>query len=512
MICKGPSAVGLLLIICLAGSPVLVCEAAEVWFRPAGEVYGAGDGTTYYDAYSGIDTHPWNSVTASKIAPGDTVHICGHHRGMLVVLDDNLTIDLVCSAHQDPGTINGADLDDGLGWRLNENMEYQKVFSTAPKLMVRDGQILEPGRPAALSSGQWGCVPQWLTPVCDNSAGPWTVSVKDDPFGHVLEIGARNIGIQLGIKPASGRGIRSLTVHGGGVGRIIYQGGTNWGWGKGISTWSDGWPAAETTGGTWTIDGVTFIGQQSQGIHTYGNGQVGSAPSRIVVTDNTFYDIGAEALYLKGGSQVISALIAGNVIGSTSHARQGWDAQPNCSAATGDGIDMAGGPTDAISHAIVRNNVVMNARGYGIGVAGADITIEGNTVINANFRHDACPGHAGIFVAPTAAGNVRVSNNRVTSTFGDAMFLGGVAIGSGNSIDIYHNTFDSRTAVGNAGGLQSPYVAIRDGSVGVHVHSNTFCSKDGADAGLKNIFRDNMFARDCDSPKTIHSPQQLQVR
>lgn len=512
MMCKRHSVLSLLLVICFAGSVVPVCDAADVWFRPAGQVYGVGNGAGYDDAYSGIDIYPESSLTASKIAPGDTVHICGHHRGMLVVLDDNLTIDLACSTHRDPGTINGADIDDGLGWQLNEKMEYQKVFTSAPKVVVRDGKILEPGRPGALSPGQWGCVPQWLTPVCDNGAGPWTVSVKDDPSGHVLEIGARNIGIQLGIKPAPEQGIRRLTVNGGGIGRIIYQGGTNWGWGKGISAWSDGWPAAEIAGGTWTIDGVIFIGQESQGIHTNGNGQVGSAPSRLLITNNQFYDIGAEALYLKGGTQVHSALIANNIIGSANHAQQGWDGQPNCSAATGDGIDMAGGPTDAISHAIIRNNVVMNTRGYGIGVTGADITIEGNLVIDANFRNDVCPGHAGIFVAPTAAGNVKVYNNRIISTYGGAIFLGGIAIGGGNSIDIYRNTFDSRTAVPDAGGLLSPHVVIREGQAGVLVHSNTFCSREGTAANLQSMFPNNTFVRDCNSPQAPGSPHHLQVR
>ena len=270
---------------------VLVCtsvEAADLWFRPAGQTYGSGSGTTYEAAYSGIDTSPGASETANKIAPGDTIHICGHHRGMFVVLDDNLTIDLACSAHRDPGTINGADIDDGLGWQLTSNGEYQKTFTTAPKVIVKDGAILQPALPGSLSAGQWGCVPQWLTPVCDNGAGPWTVYMKDNPFGHLLEIGARNIGIQLGIRPVSGRGIRSVRVLGGGVGRIIYQGGTNWGWGKGISTWSDGWTAADTAGGTWTIDGVIFIGQQSQGIHTHGTGAIGSAPSRLTITNNKF--------------------------------------------------------------------------------------------------------------------------------------------------------------------------------------------------------------------------------
>src|SRR4029077_15224557 len=103
----------LLLIVCFTGVLVMVCDAADVWFRPSGHVYGAGNGENYEDAYSGIDmypgeTTPGESATSTKIAPGDAVHICGHHRGMLVVLDDNLTIDLACSAHHDPGTINGA--------------------------------------------------------------------------------------------------------------------------------------------------------------------------------------------------------------------------------------------------------------------------------------------------------------------------------------------------------------------------------------------------------------------
>src|SRR5215475_8682126 len=98
---KGSSALAsLLLTVCFACSLVMVCDAAEVWFRPAGQPYGSGDGTSYRNAYSGIDTYPGESATSTKIAPGDTVHICGHHRGMLVVLDDNLTIDLACSAYQ----------------------------------------------------------------------------------------------------------------------------------------------------------------------------------------------------------------------------------------------------------------------------------------------------------------------------------------------------------------------------------------------------------------------------
>jgi hypothetical protein len=499
---------------CMTILLVLACtsvEAADLWFRPAGQAYGSGSGTTYEDAYSGIDTYPGASETANKIAPGDTVHICGHHRGMLVVLDDNLTIDLACSVHHDPGTINGADIDDGLGWRRNGNGEYQKTFTTAPKVIVGDGKILQPANPGSLSAGQWGCVPQWFTPVCDNSAGPWTVYVKDNPSGHVMEIGARNMGIQLGIKPIPNQGIRSLTVRGGGAGKIVYQGGTNWGWGKGISTWSDGWPASDTVGGIWIIDGVTFIGQQSHGIHTYGTGVIGSAPSRLRITNNRFYNTGAEALYLKGGSQVLSALIENNIIGSGSYTRHGWDAQPSCSAATGDGIDMAGGPTDAISHATIRGNVVVNTRGYGIGVAGADITIEGNTVVNGNFRNDACPGNAGIFVAPTAAGNVAIYNNRVTSTHGHALFIGGLAKDR-NIVDVHDNIFDSRTAIGNAGSIYAPYVDIRDGSLGVRVFSNIFCFQGAADVVLRNTVPNNTFTGACPSGQTADPPLNLRVQ
>ena len=509
---KGASVLGgLLLTVCFASSLVTVCEAAEVWFRPAGQVYGSGDGTTYENAYSGIDMAPNDTTTSKRIEPGDTVHLCGHHRGMLVVLDDSLTIDLACSGDHDPGTINGADIDNGSNWRLGNNGEYQKRFTTAPKIIVRDGQILQPAPPGSLSQGQWGCVPQWFTPVCDNSSGPWTVSVKDNPFGHVLEIGARNIGIQLGIAPVANQGIRNLTVLGGRVGKIIYQGGTSWGWGKGISAWSDGWPASDTTGGTWTIDGVTFIGQESQGIHSYGTGSIGSAPSRLSITNNKFYDTGAEALYLKGGSQVLSALIENNVIGSNSHTQQGWDAQPNCSAATGDGIDMAGGPTDAISHAMIRGNVVMYTRGYGIGTAGADITVEGNTIVKANFRNDACPGQAGIFVAPTIDGNVTVNNNRVTSTYGDALFIGGLAKGK-NTVDVHDNIFDSRTAVGTAGYISSPYNDIRDAAFGVRVYSNLFCFDGPMVDTQRAALPNNTFSNDCASLTRMNPPQGIQVK
>ena len=81
---------------------VITCtsvEAADVWFRPAGQIYGSANGTSYESAYSGIDAYPNENTTSEKIAPGDIAHICGHHRGMLVVLDDNVTIDLPC-----PGT------------------------------------------------------------------------------------------------------------------------------------------------------------------------------------------------------------------------------------------------------------------------------------------------------------------------------------------------------------------------------------------------------------------------
>ncbi|MEK7762555.1 MAG: right-handed parallel beta-helix repeat-containing protein [Nitrospirota bacterium] len=429
-------------------------EAADWWFRPAGQTYGAGDGTSYKHAYAGIDTAPDSSTTSTRIAPGDTVYICGHHRGMLVVLKDNLTIDLACSAHNDPGTIDGTDIDTGSGWQLNSKGEYQKTFSSAPKLIVRDGELMTPALPGSLSQGEWGCVPQWFTPVCDNSTGPWTVYVKDNPAGHTMEIGARNIGIQLGVAPVRGQGIRSLTVRGGGVGKIIYQGGTTWGWGKGISAWSDGWAASDVAGGTWTIDGVTFIGQQSQGIHTYGTGTTGSAPSQLSITNNRFYDTGAEALYLKGGRQVLSALIENNIIGSSSHMQHGWDAQPNCSAATGDGIDMGGGPTDVISHAIVRGNIITNSRGNGIAVSGADSVIAGNTVSNANFKNAPCP-HAGIALSPQVPGSIRVHSNRVSSTYGHALSLDGLQKSS-NTVDIDNNVFDSRTAVGHAGEIYIP--------------------------------------------------------
>jgi hypothetical protein len=115
-------------------------------------------------------------------------------------------------------------------------------------------------------------------------------------------------------------------------------------------------------------------------------------------------------------------------------------------------------------------------------------------------------------VAPTAAGNVKVYNNRIISTYGGAIFLGGIAIGIGNSIDIYRNTFDSRTAVGNAGGLLSPYVVIREGQAGVLVHSNTFCSRKGTAANLQSMFPNNTFVRDCNSPQSPGAPQHLQVR
>jgi hypothetical protein len=482
-------------------------DAADVWFRPAGQVYGAGNGTSYANAYSGIDMVPNSEFTASRVSPGDTVHICGYHRGMLVVLDNNLTIDLVCSPYNDPGTINGADVDDGLGWQLNADGEYQKTFLTAPKVIVRNGVILQPARPGLLTPGQWGCTPQWFTPVCDNSTGPWTVYVKDNPVGQMLEVGMRNIGIQLGIRPDSGRGVRTITVLGGGVGRIMYQGGTNWGWGKGISTWSDGWPVNETSGGTWTIDGVIFIGQQSQGIHTYGDGTIGGAPSRLVIRNNQFYDIGGEALYLKGGRQVRSALIENNVIGSGSHVRHGWDAQPNCSAATGDGIDMGGNEADAISHAIIRGNVVTNTRGFGIGVHGTDIIVEGNTIIHANYRNEACPGQAGIAMYPTASGNVTIRNNRIISTNGSAIFIGGLQRGR-NVIDVSANVFDLRTMLDGIAAIASPTSYLRDAGFGLRFYSNLFCERTGVNS-LGALIPNNIFTTECDALTSITSPSNL---
>lgn len=483
-------------------------DAADVWFRPAGQTYGSGNGTSYANAYSGIDMVPNSGVTASRISPGDTVHICGYHRGMLVVLDDNLTIDLACSPHNDPGTINGADVDDGLGWQLTANGEYRKTFRTAPKVMVRNGVILEPAQPGSLRPGQWGCVPQWFTPVCDNGAGPWTVYVKDNPVGQVLEVGARNIGIQLGIGPAPGRGIRSITVLGGGVGKIMYQGGTNWGWGKGISTWSDNWPVAETSGGTWTIDGVIFLGQQSQGIHTQGNGVVGSAPSRLVIRNNQFYDIGGEAMYLKGGRQVISALIENNVIGSGSHVRHGWDAQPNCSAATGDGIDMGGNENDVISHAIIRGNSVTNARGFGIGIAGVDIMIEGNTIVHANYRNDPCSNHAAIAIYPTSDGTVTVRNNRVIATHSPALFIGGLERRRA-VLDLNANVFDLRTLANNVSPIAAPLDYLRHTEFGVRLYSNLFCERTAAANSLSALVPNNIFSSECDSLTSITPPSNL---
>jgi hypothetical protein len=483
-------------------------DAADVWFRPAGQAYGAGNGTSYANAYSGIDMVPNSEFTASKILPGDTVRICGYHRGMLVVLDNNLTIDLVCSPYNDPGTINGADVDDGLGWQLNVNGEYQKTFLTAPKVIVRNGVILQPARPGSLTPGQWGCTPQWFTPVCDNSTGPWTVYVKDNPVGQMLEVGARNIGIQLGIRPEPGRGIRSITVQGGGVGKIMYQGGTNWGWGKGISTWSDGWPVNETSGGTWTIDGVIFIGQQNQGIHTYGDGTIGGAPSRLVIRNNQFYDIGGEALYLKGGRQVRSALIENNVIGSSSHVRHGWDAQPNCSAATGDGIDMGGNEADAISHAIIRGNSVTNTRGFGIGIAGTDILIEGNTIIHPGYRNDGCPNHAAIAIYPISDGTVTVRNNRMIVTHSSALFIGGLERRRA-VLDMYANVFDLRTLANNVSPIAAPLDYLRSAGFGVRLYSSLFCERIGTTNSLRSLIPNNIFTTECDSLTSIVSPSNL---
>ena len=67
-------------IICLLWC-VIWCVSAlgeTLYVRPAGGAYGSEDGSTYADAWDGIENVEWG-VDAGDVGPGDTLYVCGTH-------------------------------------------------------------------------------------------------------------------------------------------------------------------------------------------------------------------------------------------------------------------------------------------------------------------------------------------------------------------------------------------------------------------------------------------------
>jgi len=419
-------------------------SAAEYWFRPSGGSYGSEDGSDYANAKDGL-----SGVTAT-IGDNDTIHVCGTHREMLVIVEEGVTVDLACSANADPARLYGTDVDSGTGWTL-VNGEYQKTFalsSGGPTVAVHDGEILELGTIGSLQTGQWACGPVAQQRAasngvtsCYNATGSsdFTVYVKDDPTQGTWEFGARSFGILIG--PTSDTtGVATITVNGGGTAKILYQGcaGTaatagkycNKPNGRGIAAYNDAYTRTNWDNGAWTINGVIFIGQGEQAIHLNGtDATTGTTPDRIDIIDSEFYNQGGEAIYLKAVGDGTDGIInvVGNTVGSSTYDQAGWGSEGvACSAFDGDGIDIGPGTTDTQTINVVGNSI-SHIRGNGISVAGGGaVRITDNTVNTINNRQDSCT-KAAINVATLTAEDQAYSDNNLTPVYGDGFTVYGNA-------------------------------------------------------------------------------------
>jgi hypothetical protein len=96
------SVINLFLIFALAS----ICSASVWYVRPAGATYGAGNGTSYNDAWSGFSRIGWASVS-----PGDTIYISGSFSESLVFGKSGTAGNLIMVrgdlANAPAGVING---------------------------------------------------------------------------------------------------------------------------------------------------------------------------------------------------------------------------------------------------------------------------------------------------------------------------------------------------------------------------------------------------------------------
>lgn len=464
-----------------------------------------GDGTTYDCAASGGAIGAYNTASAtSNLIANDTAIICGTWRAMFDITVSGVTVDLACSANANPARIYGTDTDSGSGWTLSGG-EYSKEFAATggPLVAVNNGTLQIPGTIGSLSSGQWACSPNSGVSGRSNACGgtgPYTVYVKDDPTGGTYEFGARNHGIRIG-NTASSSSVPTITIDGGsGTGQILYQGcvgsaaGCSNNYGLGVGAYYDSWDRVNWAGGTWTVRGVTFIGQAQQAVHTNGtDATTGSAPDNIVIQDSYFYNQGGEAIYIKavGDGTNGTATISGNTIGSSTYDDSGWYAEGSvCSAFDGEGIDLGGGAVNLLTTRIT-GNTIQYVRGTGILLSGGGTTdVALNTIGPINYAQDNCSKSA-ISIQSQSTLPIRANDNNLNPVYGDGIHLGGSAANA-----------PSQSVIGNC-------ITVPTGYAGIHsnasyaskftinhnrLHAGTYGIRWSSGTPATNVLRGNEFS------------------
>jgi hypothetical protein len=428
-------------------------QQQEYWVRPEGERYGARDGGSYANAFSGF------TALGRHHLAGKTIWVCGEHRDTLVVDDSDVTVRLDCA--EDPGTVLGSErltVDDWVG--AGDAPPYRIVLPQRPKVVVVNGRIYPERSVSELSSGYFA------VSVGERPRG-YTLHFADDLRAMDVEVGQREFGIRIGSDQRTR--VHGFTVLGGGVGwiRNVGAGAAEHPQGKGIGAMYDGWPR-ENYGGHWRIEGVGFAAIQTQAVHVHGT----SVPDDITVRNCRVLDIGGEGIYVKSVSGRV--LIEDNVIGQLGESHFGWAGDGG--AFSGDGIDLGGSDQDAARTVEVRRNRIANVRGTGIIVHSANGVVEDNSIEDAYYE-GGTEEKGCLRIDPVYDGaEIEVERNRCRNSRGHGIIVRG-KLGGGSRVRIGANIVElGSTANGYAAALHSSLNAR-----GILYRNNTFV---GGDYGL----------------------------
>ncbi len=419
--------------------------AGDFYVRPDNATYGAGDGSSYDDAWSGFENIDWG---INGVSAGDTLYVCGKHKKTLEVGDNgsaNSPIVISGDCSGDNGTIDGGipvGESHGHEWVASDNdstLYYLKKSGGGDPgvgntmRILRDNSTLLDGMrstdiddPADLTVGQWCNI--------DNGTDFPTIYVRDNESGTILNQDEMIAGNKDGIKLSNKKFITIQNI------KFLHTS---------TSIYLPRLPSA--------CNNIHITNTQ----HQYNHHAVFSSNTGSLTFDNnTVENFGSEAIYITSNLSTITI--------TNNNFMNGFD---RWSGTDADAIDIKPGT----SNIIITGNTVTNVEGSGISCqANADSTIADNIIndvgkssqtskciqvtptdngtkyiINKNWcsnskQNSDQNGAYGIYIY-AASNNVKISADINYNVVGDS-YDAIIVRGDVNGLNIYNNTLAGNTA------------------------------------------------------------------
>jgi hypothetical protein len=429
-------------------------QAADYFVRPAlKKAYGTGTGLGYANAWSGLGGVRWRSATKGGVGPGDTLWVCGTHRGTLVVGasgSQGLPITIRGDFAGDPGVLLGSRTQGkssdwtslGNGLWATVTASFPRAGSRAPGWVLlgpeaqQNLSVLRDTLAAADRDGLgWWDESQWRVILRSSLGNPATIyGAIEIPYSydgvHIAgrtNVALRSLAVRYTLAPgvtvssSSKVAIESLDVR--------YVGG-----GRG----TDGGRAGDGI----QIDGnSSFVTVDSCTVSKCFD--IGVAPQLFGTTPEQMHDIAvtrctvdrcgggvAVAAHTGAPSELWAVDVSGNTITNSGY---GWSGAASSVQGLGIHVKQApGSPGPSVHDVRLRDNVIDTFAWAGILAWKGNFLVTGNIVRNGTLDRDSDPArasgiliHGGEFSTAAASGEATgvVAYNLVARNAGHGVLV-----------------------------------------------------------------------------------------